>query len=192
MKNKMLVVMAVIFTMVAMVGNSFAWEGCGRKGKMMGDGLYGQDFTQLTDDQKSKLKALHQKFIDETATVRASMLSKHEEIKILMETTTPDKAKLHALSAEVIDLQKQVMDKKIDMSLDAKKIAPEIDIAMGFGKHGMAGCSMGGGCEMMGGRGCEMMGGHGSMMKGMGKMNCPAMAAPADETAPKDTKSKHK
>ncbi len=100
-----------------------------------------------------------------------------------METTSPDREKLHALSSEVTELKKQVMDKKIDTALDAKKIAPDINLPFGFDgsdKHDMTGrCPMMGDCGMggkdMAMKGCSMMG------KGMGemkmKMKCPAMNA---------------
>ncbi|MBF0376266.1 MAG: periplasmic heavy metal sensor [Desulfamplus sp.] len=193
MRNKIFIGMAALFTLAVMVTNSFAWDGgCGRRGRGMGMGGQGcgqgQEFAKLTEDQKNKLKALHQKFIDETATQRASITSKHQEIMILMETTSPDAAKLHTLSSEITELKKQLMDKKIDLALEAKKIAPEIDLPIGFqdfGKRGMGGCSMMGdngcscdgccckgdnGCCMMGrrGNGCQMMMGSHGMMGGRG------------------------
>lgn len=183
MKKQILITMVALFTMVAIVGSSFAGDAAIKKNTAMGDEVKSQNVGKLTDDQKSQLKALHQKFIDETATQRASIISKHQEIRILMETTSPDKAKLHTLSAEVTELRRQVMDKKIDLALEAKKIAPDINFPMGFrgfSKHGMEmdESSMMGKC---GGRG--MMGGHGGMKgKGMGKMNCPAMNSQTDDT----------
>lgn len=202
MKRQAFITIAVIFTMATVVGISFAGNG-GRRGHAMDlDAYYqacSQDWAKLTDDQKSKLKALNQKFIDETATARASIISKHEEIRILMETTSPDQAKLHALSAELTELKKQVMDKNIDMALDAKKIAPELDASMLMGGHGRMGRE---GMGMMGK--CSMMGNGMGMMDGMGKkgmirkMNCPAMATQSqdkmaqpqnDETATDKSKS---
>ncbi|MBF0230242.1 MAG: periplasmic heavy metal sensor [Desulfamplus sp.] len=223
MRNKIFIGMAALFTLMVMVTNSFAWDsGYGRRGKGMGGqvGCQGQDFAKLTDDQKNKLKALHQKFIDETATQRASITSKHQEIMILMETTSPDKAKLLTLSSEITELKKQLMDKKIDLALEAKKIAPEIDLPIGgqgFGKRGMGGCSMMGdndgdgcncdgccckgdrGCCMMGnGNGCRMMMGSHGMMGGRGgcgrmmmdKGMGGKMNCPAMSSMPDDTESK--
>ncbi|MBF0467777.1 MAG: periplasmic heavy metal sensor [Desulfamplus sp.] len=196
MKKQALIKLAAIFTILAMTGTAFAWGGSGKRGRAMdaklGGQICAQDWANLTEDQQSKLKALHQKFIDETATTRASMVAKHEEIRIFMETTSPDKAKLLALSAEIMELKKQVMAKKIDMALEVKKIAPELDISMimmdGHGKTGkgkgmMGKCDMMEKCAMMGnkmggmGKGMGMMGN-----KGMGKMNCPAMSGHHDKS----------
>lgn len=200
MKKNMLVRLVLIITIIGMTGTAFAWNGAGRRGQGMGQ--Y-DAWSKLTDDQRGKLDALQQKFIDETATARAAIIAKHEEIRILMETSAPDKVKLHALSNELTELKKQVMDKNIDLALDAKKIAPDFNMPMGFhgfGHHGMMnGCKMMGNCSIMGGRGmgmmnngCAMMNGNGMGMmggmnkgmqmkaKGMGKLNCPAVNAPQD------------
>jgi len=177
MKKQATITIAVLFTVVTMIGTSFAGNGAFRRGHhQMGSDGYAlscyQDWAKLTDDQKNRLKALHQQFIDETASARASIISRHEEIRILMETTSPDPAKLHALSSELSEFKKQVMDKNIDMALSAKKIAPELDISMMIGGHG----SMGRGMGMMGK--CNMMD---EMGRGMGRTNCPLMVPPPDQ-----------
>ncbi len=151
MKRQTLITIAVVFTVITMVGTAFAWNGCGRKANAKGD--YNgrgcaQQGAQLTDVQKGELKNLQQKFIDDTADIRASMLTKHEQIRIFMKTSAPDKAKLQTLFNEIGDLKKEIMNKKLDMALAVKEIAPDLNIPMGlhgigkFGKMGM-GMSMG-------------------------------------------------
>lgn len=192
MKKQATITIAVLFTVVTMVGTSFAGNGAFRRGHhQMGFDGYArscyQDWAKLTDDQKNRLKALHQQFIDETASARASIISRHEEIRILMETTSPDPARLHALSSELIEFTKQVMDKNIDMALSAKKIAPELDISMMIGGHGCMGRGMGMGMGMgMMGK-CNMMD---EMGRGMGRTNCPLMVPPPDQddATPKEGK----
>ncbi len=186
MKQQAIIKAIVVFTMITMAGTAFALDGAdkGKKDNATATESYtqtgGQNWGNLTDDQKSKLNALRQQFTDETATARASIIAKQEEIRIFMETTSPDKAKLKALSNELTELQKQVTEKKIDLTLEAKKIAPDINMSMeffGVGKHGMMGngmrCGMGeNGMSMKGNRMKCGMGG-----KGMGRMNCPAMSS---------------
>ncbi|MBF0573291.1 MAG: periplasmic heavy metal sensor [Desulfamplus sp.] len=215
MKKQVLSKFAVVLTMITIAGTAFALEGADKEKKDDTTTVqnYGQAFIQdwgkLTDDQKNKLNKLHQQFTDETSTARASIIAKQEEIKVLMETTSPDKAKLKAVSNELTELQKQVILKEIDLTLEAKKIAPEINVPMGFigsGKHGMMGnqmkCGMGG-MAMMGngnmlmGKGNMMrgkrMGMMGEMGKGMGKMHCPAMSSQDDtvKSNEKETSSEH-
>jgi len=137
MKKQTLVITAIIFTLMTITAPAFAGNGGGQKCKgndncpryMKGPG---QNWGNLTQEQKTQLKALHQKFIDETATQRASMVSKQEEIRILMETSAPDRDKLITLTAGLADAQKAVMAKGIDFALEAKKIAPELRLPMFF------------------------------------------------------------
>ncbi|MBF0412462.1 MAG: periplasmic heavy metal sensor [Desulfamplus sp.] len=171
MRKEILVALTVALTLVAMVGSAFAWECQGRKGKgERGEGC-GQEWAKLTDEQKSELKELHQKFTDETTVQREALISKHEEIKTIIDGASPDKEKLYTLAAEAAELKKQIMEKRIDMALSAKEIAPGINL--GFNKFGKHGCGMMGNCGD-----CGKMG----KTNGAAKMNCPAMNLPADET----------
>jgi len=73
-------------------------------------------------------------------------------MKMLMETSEPDRAKLDKLSQEITDLQKQVRDKQIDFQLAAKKISPELGMGRGYGQgHGK-------GSKKGGQRGCQGQG----------------------------------
>ncbi len=198
MKKEILITLVAALAVVAIVGNTFAWDGCGGKGKGMGMGSgmsaqgCAQEWSKLTDEQKNRVKELHQTFLDETATQREAILSKHEEIKTILGNASPDKDRINALIAEVSELQKQIMDKKIDMALQVKDIAPDINLGMGFHGFGKKGCCMMGDCGagMKDGHG-RMKGGHGGMM---GKMNCPAMSSSGDviENSADTTESKTK
>ena len=157
MKKSIIIISSLL--MVALVaGSVFAW-GPG-KGRGMGAG-YNQDcpryggqsaFNDLSQDQRDGLTALRQKFIDETYEVRSAKFTKQQEMRMLMETSDPDRAKLDTLSQEITDLQKQVRDKRIDFRLAAKKIAPELGMGAGFGQGRGNGSRRGGqgGCQGQG------------------------------------------
>ena len=68
-------------------------------------------------------------------------------MRLLMETSSPDRAKLDTLSQEFTDLRSQMQSKRIDFQLAAKKIAPELNVA---GMGGRGGC---GGMGSKGGNG---------------------------------------
>ena len=144
--------------MVALIaGSSFAWES--GKGRGMGAGFnqdcprYGGQsaFNDLSQDQKDALITLRQKFIDESYEVRSAKFQKQQEMRMLMETSDPDRAELDKLSQEITDLQKQVRDKQIDFRLEAKKISPELGMGRGsgrgcgkgFARDGQRGCGQG-------------------------------------------------
>ena len=150
MKKYSLIIVAVVFTMVIFAGSAFSGNyGYGKRdgsglcrsfgsGQGSGRGLAAQ-WANLSEDQKAQINALHQKFIDDTAEKRSAKIAKHHEIRILMETSSPDRERLILLAGELGDLKKDLMTKRIDFALEAKKIAPELNISTGFHKFGMFG-----------------------------------------------------
>jgi zinc resistance-associated protein len=134
--------------------SAFSWghgqRGCGGSGQ--GGSGYGQGcginnsnaWNDLSKEQQDELTALQQKFIDKTYEIRSAMMIKHQEMRLLMETSSPDRAKLEAMSKAITDLSGQMRSKRIDLQLEAKKIAPELNVAsMGKrrgGKKGKGDC----------------------------------------------------
>jgi len=150
MKKSMIVIISLL-TVSLMATSAFSWghnkggygRGCGGSGQ--GYGANGPNaWNDLSKEQRNELSSLRQKFIDETYEVRSAMMAKHQEMRMLMETSSPDRAKLNTLSQAVTDLQSQMRSKRIDFQLAAKKIAPELNVA-GMGNRG--------GCKGMGGKG---------------------------------------
>lgn len=160
--KKTIIIISSILLVAFVAGSVFAWgPGSGRG--MMGAGFNqdcpryggGQDRTSdLSKDQRDKLTALRQQFIDETYELRSAKFAKQQEMRMLMETSDPDREKLSKLSKELTDLQGQVRDKGIDLRLKAKKIAPELGRGSGFGQ----------GCGRWSGKGGQ----RGSHGEGMG------------------------
>ena len=154
--------------LVALVSTSaFAWgQGeCQGRGQGMGYDQNqncqgyggGQDnLNDLSKEQRDELGALRQKFIDVTYELRAAKFTKRQEMRMLMETSDPDRAKLDKLSQELSDVQKQVRDQRITFLLAAKKIAPELGLGKGFG-HGRGKWGERGG-HRGGQRGCQGQG----------------------------------
>ncbi|CCK79062.1 Spy/CpxP family protein refolding chaperone [Desulfobacula toluolica] len=139
MKKLTLIISSLL--MVAMVaGSVFAWGPA--KGQSMGQGFnqncpgYGGQaiWNDLSKEQKDELNTLRQKFIDETYAIRSEKFQKKQEMRLLMETSQPDRAKLDSFSQDLADLQKKLRDKRIDFQLEAKKIAPGLNMGQGFGR----------------------------------------------------------
>jgi zinc resistance-associated protein len=132
MKKTMIMITAIL-AVGFMTASAFAWgHGGGRRGGCGGQG-YGA-MANLTQEQQTELNTLRQQFVDETYETRSAMMAKHQEVRMLMETSNPDKARLEALSNEILELKKSMADKRIDFALKAKKIAPELNL-MAFGRH---------------------------------------------------------
>ncbi len=164
--KKSIIIISSLLIVALVSGSAFAWgQGkCQGRGQGMGYGDNqdcprngGQgDFNDLSKDQRDALSALRQGFIDETYELRSAKFAKRQEMRMLMETSEPDRAKLGKLSQELTDLQKQIRDKRIDFMLAAKKVSPELGMGKGFGQGRGEGSGRGdqGGCQGQGyGRG---------------------------------------
>lgn len=140
--KKSIIIMGSLLLVALVAGSVFAWghgksRGMGFSYNQSCQGYGGQSgWNELSQEQRDKLTVLRQKFIDDTYEFRSAKFQKHQEIRLLMETSEPDRAKLSKLSEELSNLQKQVRDKQIDFQLAAKKIAPEfiMGAGAGFGK----------------------------------------------------------
>ncbi len=93
-------------------------------------GFHSRCDQDLSQSQKDQLKALHGQFIDETAEMRASMTDIYEQMRMEMDTSNPDREKLVSLVKRLEPLRVEMLTKRIDFQLEAKKIAP--DFAPGF------------------------------------------------------------
>ena len=141
--KKIMIVLTALLTVGFLATNAFS-RGNGGGSKRGNCGGQGYAATaNLSQEQQTELNTLQQKFIDETYETRSAMVNKHQEIRLLMETSNPDKAELKSLSNELLDLKKAVEDKRIDFVLEAKKIAPELRMSS-FGHHRGNGFGKGG------------------------------------------------
>ena len=133
------IAITLLLVLTLLTGSALAWgKGYGRRGCQ--DGGQFEDchrngaWSSLSQEQQDQLTALRQKFIDDTYTIRSEKRSKHVEIKALMETSNPDRDTLIQLNQQILDLDQQLMEKRIDFQLEAKKIAPELSFGKKFGK----------------------------------------------------------
>ncbi len=154
--KKSIIAITALLAVAFFATNAFSWGHGGSK-KGCGNG-YGAKrnsaYNELTAEQKTQLSALRQQFVDETYETRSAMMTKHQELRMLLETSSPDKAKLDTLITEISDLKKDVQTKRVDFILAGKKIAPELKMS-GFGKGQGLGRGNNRGCGGQGnGQGC--------------------------------------
>ena len=149
MKKSMIVITSLL-AVALLATSAFSWgnggRGCGGSGQggnnYEGCGANGTNnaWKDLSQKQRDELTALKQKFIDDTYEVRSAMMVKHQEMRMLMETSDPERAKVDALAEAVTALRTQMQTKRIDFQLAAKKIAPELN-GLGMGRRGCSGSS---------------------------------------------------
>ena len=135
------------------------------------EGFGGRDYLGLSKEQLDKMRALRDRFYNETRDLRYDMAEKRIEMRKLFTDPKTDDAALLAKQKELSALHQKLMDKVAQMMLEGRKIlTPEqlqkIDRMgmgpggmgfgmmdgpmMGHGGFGPTGPGMGGGCGMMG------------------------------------------
>ncbi len=139
--------------LVLMASVAFAYHHGNGKGRMGDCPRFNRSaMADLSQDQRDQISALQQKFIDETYETRNEMMLKRNEMRMLMETSNPDRAKLSSIMDDLNGLRSGLMEKRMDFVLDAKKIAPEL--TMGMGDNGFGpGKGKKRGCRKMMGQG---------------------------------------
>jgi zinc resistance-associated protein len=171
MKKKLSIIITLAFAaVVTLSAGAFAYGG-GKTGHHMGkkrmhmdrqapESRYESMWNALSPEQQDQLKALHQNFIDKTASKKMELTAKKTNMSILLNTSSPDAAELKKLAGEIADLKAEIMEKRIDFMLNAKKVAPDFRFGpnAGFGgmNHGKRGYSAKG----------SGMNYHGSMHRG--------------------------
>jgi zinc resistance-associated protein len=161
MKKSIIIISSLLMITFA-AGSVFAW-GPNKGNRCQGQG-YNQEcprnggqnvMNNLSQEQRDEIQALGQKFIDDTYEFRAEKSQKRNEMRMLMETSDPDRSKINKLSEQIMDLQEKIQEKRIDLQLAIKKIAPEL----GMGKGLRNGC--GRQSQKSGQRNCPGQGGSG-------------------------------
>jgi Spy/CpxP family protein refolding chaperone len=131
----------------------------------------------LTPEQQTKFQELRQKFNDETAQLRGTMLTKRLELQSLWRNPKADSKAILEKEKEFRTLQNQMKDKAVQLKLEARTIltpeqmsqfGPGRGMGRGFGGGHMwgGGYGMGPGCET--GPGCGGGPGYGRGRGGRG------------------------
>lgn len=140
--KRLTTVLGVTVLVAALAVPVFAWgPGWGRGHHMMGywggDPGYGwgQDrgYSELTQEQRTKLGQLEQKFYDETAKLRSELRTKDRELDYALEAADPDLQKAKALQKEINGLRAELEEKGLEYELEARKVTPEERFAGRYG-----------------------------------------------------------
>ncbi len=155
--KKLTLIISTSITLALIAGSVFAWgHGNGQGSQncpIYNSQTAGNDqISNLTKEQTDELTALRQTFIDDTYELRSARMEQRQQIKLLMQTSTPDRAKLTDMYSEMDVLDKQLREKRLDYQLAVKKIAPDLNFGKGCGK-GRGGMGSGGGYHKLRGSG---------------------------------------
>lgn len=168
--KKTVVVLGLVAVMVLGVAYAFA-QGPGQgPGPGHRPGWGQEKWSSLTPEQQTKFQELRQKFNDDTAQLRGTMLTKRLELQSLWRNPKADSKAILEKEKEFRSLQNQMKDKAVQLKLEARTIltpeqlsqfGPGLGMGRGFGgghmmggRHGMGRGGMGPGRGMDPGYGC--------------------------------------
>ena len=116
----------------------------------------GRNYGNMTDEQRTQLDKLNQKFYDETEQIRNEIWTKSGELDALLNSSDPNAEKAKALQKEISDMRAKMAEARTDFELEARKITPEGYYGRGYSRgYGSRGKGFGPG------RGYGRMGGYG-------------------------------
>jgi Spy/CpxP family protein refolding chaperone len=100
----------------------------------MGKGMgHGPGMMNLTPEQAGKIFDLKEKMYVDTAGLRKQIMVKHAELAALYKAEKPDQNAIQAKQKELNALGDQMQEKMTALQLEAKKIAPDLDMGPGPG-----------------------------------------------------------
>jgi Spy/CpxP family protein refolding chaperone len=102
-------------------------------GKDMG---HGTGMMNLTPEQAGKIFDLKEKMYVDTTGLRKQIMVKHAKLGALYKAEKPDQNAIQAKQKELNALGDQMQEKMTALQLEAKKIAPDIDMGTGSGEKG--------------------------------------------------------
>jgi Spy/CpxP family protein refolding chaperone len=131
--KKLVTISGIIILAMALTAPLYAYRGgrggpggyCWQEGRRGGD---------LTADQRNALAELEEKFYKDTSELRRQIWSKSDELDTVMNASDPGAQKAKALQKEISALKAEMAEKKIDLELEANKIAPDDRYARGCGR----------------------------------------------------------
>ena len=109
------------------------WWNQDREGCPFYSGAVSENSRGLTDEQRSELKALYQKFYDNTAQTRNEIRAKQGELRTVWNNSNTDEEKLRTLQKEISDLKSRMNEERIEYRLQARRIDSTGSFCPGYG-----------------------------------------------------------
>ena len=141
--KKLVIILGSVMLIAAIAYPVFAWgPGMGRGQGFLGNRgggpgycwRYDRGDSNLTQEQQGALDQLNERFFKETDSLRKEIWAKSDELNNLLNAPDPDAEKAKALHKEIIDLRGKMAEKRLDFSLEERKINPDARFGGGYGR----------------------------------------------------------
>jgi zinc resistance-associated protein len=75
----------------------------------------------------------------DTSKLRGDLWAKSDQLDILLDSSNPDPGEVRALQKDISNLRAQLADKRLDLEIQSRKVAPDAGnrrgYARGYGQH---------------------------------------------------------
>ena len=95
----------------------------------------GRGYGSLTEEQRSQLDTVHQRFYEATAPLQDQIRAKSAELNALLTSPSPDAEKARALQKEISDLRAKLAEERVNFEVEVRKIAPRGYYDRRYGWH---------------------------------------------------------
>jgi Spy/CpxP family protein refolding chaperone len=138
----------LIAVMVLMSSNAWAFRGGCAVGPSFGINPYVASTLDLTEDQKARIQAKQEIFMEEMSPLRDKFFSKKMELRSLWAKANPDQAAITEKQQEIEAVQSEIQKKATQYQLDCRRLlTPEQQEKLGtlvihhggYGRQGMVG-----------------------------------------------------
>jgi Spy/CpxP family protein refolding chaperone len=129
-------VIALGLAVVVLLGITYVYAGGPGFGPGKGPGncAGGCGGLNLTSEQQTKMKEMHQQHYDEVAPLREKMFSLRQELRTLWSDPKANSGVIQEKTKEMNDLRNQMQEKMVEFRLEARNLlTPEQIEAMGAG-----------------------------------------------------------
>jgi zinc resistance-associated protein len=116
--------MLMVALLVISVGTAMA--GPGGRGMGMGPGYglgpYAYGSANLTPEKAAQLQSLYVSFQKDISPLQNELFAKRMEMRTLWTSANPDAAQIAALQKDILALQGQIQEKRLQFNLEARKL----------------------------------------------------------------------
>ena len=118
----LLVALLMVFTGTAMAGPGGWGMGMGRGYGTLRMGPYAYDSANVTPEKAAQLQTLRESFLQDISPLQNELFAKRTEMRTLWTSANPDEAQIAALQKDMLALQGQLQEKRLQFNLEARKL----------------------------------------------------------------------
>ena len=118
----LLVALLMVFAGTAMAGPGGRGMGMGQGYGGYGMGPYAYDSTSLSPEKAAQLQTLRESFLKDITPLQSELFAKRTEMRTLWTSASPDQAQIAALQKDMLALQGQLQEKRLQFNLEARKL----------------------------------------------------------------------